>query len=91
VGAAGPPGLGTGHAGSIPGPKQEVAGDKLMSQRRKEHSRMKTPSRETAARSAEVLAAEVAKTSRLRALRLAKEAADRDAKQGIGAASASTR
>jgi hypothetical protein len=52
---------------------------------------MKTPSRETAARSAEVLAAEAAKTSRLRTLRLAKEAADRDAKQGSGAISASTR
>jgi hypothetical protein len=40
---------------------------------------MKTPSRETEARSVEARAAEVAKTTRLRALRLAKEAADRDA------------
>jgi hypothetical protein len=40
---------------------------------------MKTPSRETAARSEETRAAEVAKTTRLRTLRLAKEAADRDA------------
>jgi hypothetical protein len=38
---------------------------------------MKTPSRETAAKSEEARAAEAAKTTRLRTLRLAKEAADR--------------
>ena len=46
---------------------------------------MKTPSRETAARSAEARAAEVAKTDRLRALRLAKETADRDVRDASGA------
>jgi hypothetical protein len=59
-----------------------------MSLRRREHSRMKTPSRETAARSAETRAAEVAKTTRLRALRLAKEAADRNAGQSTDATGA---
>jgi len=54
----------------------------MMSARRKEHSRVKSPSRETAARSAETRATETAKTTRLRALRLAKEAADHAAKQG---------
>jgi hypothetical protein len=44
---------------------------------------MKTPSRETAARSAEARASEIAKTERLRGLRLAKEAADRDARQSV--------
>jgi hypothetical protein len=42
---------------------------------------MKTPSRETAAKFEDARAAEAAKTARLRALRLAKEAADRDAEQ----------
>jgi hypothetical protein len=51
---------------------------------------MKTPSRETAARSAEARAAEVTKTARLRALRLAKEAIDRDAGQSIEANGAVT-
>ena len=46
---------------------------------------MKTPSRETAAKFDEARAAEVAKTARLRALRLAKEAADRDAAQNAAA------
>jgi hypothetical protein len=40
---------------------------------------MNTPSRETAAKAEEARVAEAAKTTRLRALRLAKEAADRDA------------
>jgi hypothetical protein len=44
---------------------------------------MKTPSRETAARSAEARASEIAKTARLRELRLAKEAADRDTRQSV--------
>jgi hypothetical protein len=52
---------------------------------------MKTPSRETAARSAEARTAEVAKTAHLRALRLAKEATDRDAKLSIDANRAVTR
>ena len=42
---------------------------------------MKTPSREIAANSEDARAAEAAKITRLRALRLAKEAADRDAQQ----------
>jgi hypothetical protein len=42
---------------------------------------MKAPSRETAARVEEARVAEAAKTARLRALRLAKETADRDAAQ----------
>jgi hypothetical protein len=42
---------------------------------------MKTPSREIAAKSEDARAAEAAKITRLRALRLAKEAADRDAQQ----------
>ena len=46
---------------------------------------MKTPLRETAAKFDEARAAEVAKTARLRALRLAKEAADRDAAQSAAA------
>jgi hypothetical protein len=41
----------------------------------------KVPSRETAARAEEARVAEAAKTARLRALRLAKETADRDAAQ----------
>ena len=52
-----------------------------MSLRLKGRSRMNMPSRETAARSAEARATEVAKTARLRALRLAKEAIERDATQ----------
>ena len=40
---------------------------------------MKTPRRETAAKFEDARATEAAKTARLRALRLAKEAADRDA------------
>ena len=47
--------------------------------------RMKTPSRETAAKFEDARAAEAAKTARLRALRLAKEAADRDAEQSAAA------
>jgi len=47
----------------------------------REVGRMKTPSRETAAKFEDARAAEAAKTARLRALRLAKEAADRDAEQ----------
>jgi len=62
----------------------------MSPRRRKGHSRMKTPSRETAARSAEARAAEVTKTARLRALRLAKEATDRDAGQSIEANGAVT-
>ena len=46
---------------------------------------MKTPLRETAAKFDETRAAEAAKTARLRALRLAKEAADRDAAQSAAA------
>jgi hypothetical protein len=46
---------------------------------------MKTPSRETAAKFDEARAAEAAKTARLRALRLAKEAADRDTAQSAAA------
>ncbi len=42
---------------------------------------MKTPSRETTAKFEDARAAETAKTARLRALRLAKEAADRDAER----------
>jgi hypothetical protein len=42
---------------------------------------MKTWSHETVAASEEARAVEVAKTARLRALRLAKEAADQDAEQ----------
>jgi hypothetical protein len=49
---------------------------------------MKAPSRETAARSAEARASEVAKTARLRELRLAKEAVDRDAQQSVAASPA---
>jgi hypothetical protein len=50
-----------------------------MSLGRRGPSKMKTPSRETTAKVEEERAAEAAKTTRLRALRLAKEAADRDA------------
>jgi hypothetical protein len=51
----------------------------------RELGRMKTPSRETAAKFEDTRAAEAAKTARLRALRLAKEAADRDAEQSAAA------
>lgn len=61
-----------------------------MSPRRREHSRVRTPSRETTARSAEARTAEAVKIARLRALRLAKEASDRNAKLGTGAAGAAT-
>jgi hypothetical protein len=44
---------------------------------------MKTPSRETAARSAEARASEIAKTARLRELRLAKEAVDRETQPSV--------
>jgi hypothetical protein len=47
---------------------------------------MKTSSRETAATSEDARAAEAAKTARLRALRLTKEAADRDAAQSVAPA-----
>lgn len=50
-----------------------------MSLGRRGPSRMKPPPRETAAKAEEERATEAAKTTRLRALRLAKEAADRDA------------
>jgi hypothetical protein len=50
-----------------------------MSLGRKAQSGMKTPSGETAAKAEEKRVAEAAKTMRLRALRLAKEAADREA------------
>jgi hypothetical protein len=46
---------------------------------------MKTPSRETAPKFVDARAAEAEKTARLRALRLAKEAADRDAEQIVAA------
>jgi hypothetical protein len=46
------------------------------------------PSRETAAKAEEARAAEIAKTERLRTLRLAKESADRVAEQGAVAARA---
>ena len=61
-----------------------------MALRGREQSRMKTPSRETA-RSAEARAVEAAKTVRLRALRLAKEAAERDTKPSAGATIAEVR
>jgi hypothetical protein len=51
----------------------------------REVGRMKTPSRETAAKFEDARAVEAAKTARLRALRLAKEAADRDAQQSAAA------
>jgi hypothetical protein len=51
---------------------------------------VRTPSRETTARSAEARTAEAVKIARLRALRLAKEASDRNAKLGTGAAGAAT-
>lgn len=50
-----------------------------MSFGRKTQSEKQNLSRETAAKAEEERAAEVTKTARLRALRLAKEAADRDA------------
>jgi hypothetical protein len=46
---------------------------------RRAQSKLKTPSREMAAKAEEVRATEAAKTARLRGLRLAKEAADREA------------
>lgn len=46
---------------------------------------MKTPSRETAAQAEEARTAEAAKTARLRAQRLSKEAADRGAEQSAPA------
>jgi hypothetical protein len=46
---------------------------------------MKNPSRETAAKGEEVRTAEAAKTTRLRALRLSKEAADRSAEEEAAA------
>lgn len=46
---------------------------------------MKTPSRETAAQAEEARTAEAAKTARLRAQRLSKEAADRDTEQSAPA------
>jgi hypothetical protein len=53
----------------------------MMSLGRKASSGIKTPSGEMAAKAEEKRAAEFAKTTRLRALRLAKEAADREAMQ----------
>ena len=50
-----------------------------MSLGRKARSGMKMPSRDMTAKADEERAAEAAKTTRLRALRLAKEAAERDA------------
>lgn len=61
-----------------------------MSLSRPGRSRIKTPSREAATQSAEARAAEVAKITRLRVLRLAKEAADRDAGQSSGAPGVAT-
>ena len=58
-----------------------MAGDRRSRRPAEEQFRIKTPSRETAAKSEEARAAEAAKTTRLRALRLAKEAADRDAQK----------
>lgn len=48
---------------------------------RRAQSRLKTPSREIVARADDARATEVTKTARLRGLRLAKEAADREAAQ----------
>ena len=62
-----------------------AAGDKRRRRVAEEQSGMKTPLRVTAAKFDEARAAEVAKTARLRALRLAKEAADRDAAQSAAA------
>jgi hypothetical protein len=62
-----------------------MAKDRRVRRSVEERFRMKTPSRETAARSAEERASEIAKTARLRELRLAKEAADRDAQQSVAA------
>jgi hypothetical protein len=52
-----------------------------MSLGRKAQSGMKLPSREGAAKAEDARTAEAAKTMRLRALRLAKEAADRSSAQ----------
>ena len=46
---------------------------------------MKTPSRDTIAMAEDARAAEAAKTTRLRALRLAKEAADRSSEESAAA------
>jgi len=62
-----------------------AAGDKRRRRVAEEQYGMKTPLRVTAAKFDEARAAEVAKTARLRALRLAKEAADRDAAQSAAA------
>jgi hypothetical protein len=56
-----------------------MAGDRRGRRAAEEQFRIKTPSHETAAKSEEARTAEPAKTTRLRALRLAKEAANRDA------------
>lgn len=48
---------------------------------RRARSKLKTPSREIMAWMEEARAAEIAKTARLRGLRLAKEAADREVAQ----------
>ena len=52
---------------------------------------MKTPLRETAPKFVDARAAEAEKTARLRALRLAKEAADRDAEQSAAATRATVK
>ena len=52
---------------------------------------MKTPSREIAPKFVDARAAEAQKTARLRALRLAKEAADRDAEQSAAATRATVK
>ena len=59
-----------------------------MSLGRKAQSGMKAPSRENAAKAEDARSAEAAKTVRLRALRLAKEAADRSAEESAAAARA---
>jgi hypothetical protein len=56
-----------------------------MSLGRRPQRATKAPSGEAAAKADEARAAEAAKTLRLRALRLAKEAADRDAAQRMAA------
>jgi hypothetical protein len=58
-----------------------MAANRRSRRRAEEQFKMKTPSREIAAKSEDARAAEAAKITRLRALRLAKEAADRDAQQ----------
>jgi hypothetical protein len=67
-----------------------MSGDKAR-RRIAEQFRMKTTSSQAVANPQEAREAEAAKTTRLRALRLAKEAADRDAEQSAAKAGASCR